>query len=277
MRLALIFLVAAVASAQTIVIGGGGGSGGGNVNASSTLAANACVTGAGSTDIQTVGSCAIDANGISTGVGGSTRGAMDLGQGTGFAVTIPSNTHRIAAPASIGTSLTQVVTGAAATGIYRGDASGATVTDTNVELSGAVVTSGSNVTTPGVNVAWNVDSSIGTSTGAGFYIPGSSLTAAKLYYFASGGLTLAKADDTSTVPAMCLSISTTACSFSGVYRFASSQSWTAGQLLYVSDASAGALVTTAPSTSGHYVQRVGVALAADTMLILISPDVGGIQ
>jgi hypothetical protein len=53
--------------------------------------------------------------------------------------------------------------------------------------------------------------------------------------------------------------------FSGVYKFSGSQGWTAGQLLYPSSATAGALVTTAP---GNLVQIFGTALASDTMLIM---------
>ncbi len=127
------------------------------------------------------------------------------------------------------------------------------------------------------NININTNSSIGTSTGSGLYITGSALTAGNLYYQASGGLTAAKADAATSVPGVCLAISATACMYHGVYRFGSSQSWTAGQVVYVSDSSAGALVTTVPTTSGHYVQRVGVALAADTILLMPSLDVGGIQ
>ena len=127
-----------------------------------------------------------------------------------------------------------------------------------------------------VNPLLNVNSSLGASTGAGLGIPGS-FTAGDVYYESSGGLALAKADNSSTLPGICLAVSTTFCVYSGVYRFSSSQSWTAGNILYISDAGAGALLTTAPSTSAHYVQRFGVALAADTIFIDPSLDVGGIQ
>ena len=65
--------------------------------------------------------------------------------------------------------------------------------------------------------------------------------------------------------------------YHGVYKYSATQSWTVGGVLYISDATAGALTQTAPTTSGHYVQRVGVAIAADTILIMPSLDVGGIQ
>ena len=127
------------------------------------------------------------------------------------------------------------------------------------------------------NPLMNAQSSLSASQATGLYLPGSSLTVGAAYYESSGGLAEAEANASTTVPAVCLAVSTTRCGFSGVFKFSGSQSWTAGNIIYVSDASAGALVTTAPSTSGHYVQRFGVALANDTILIMPSLDVGGIQ
>lgn len=127
------------------------------------------------------------------------------------------------------------------------------------------------------NASLLVGSSLSASTGSGFSIPGTSLTAGNVYYQASGGLTAAKADSSTTLPGICIAISTTACAFSGVWKFSGTQSWTAGNIIYVSAASAGALVTTAPSTSGQLVQRVGIALANDTILIMPSLDVGTVQ
>lgn len=141
-------------------------------------------------------------------------------------------------------------------------------------LSGGVVSLSSAVP---ANPQINVDSSLAAPQGAGLLIPGTSLNAGAVYYEASGGLTAAKADASTTLPGVCIAITTTACVFSGVYRFNGSQSWTAGNLIYVSDSSAGALTATEPSTSGHFIQRVGVALANDTLLIMPSLDVGGIQ
>jgi hypothetical protein len=104
-----------------------------------------------------------------------------------------------------------------------------------------------------------------------------SFTAGAAYYQAAGGLTEAEADAVGTTPAVCLAISTATCIYSGVYQFGSSQGWTSGNIIYLSDAGAGALLNAAPSTSGHFVQRVGIALANDTILWLPSLDVGGIQ
>jgi hypothetical protein len=127
------------------------------------------------------------------------------------------------------------------------------------------------------NQLMNVDSTLGASTGAGSYIPGTSLTAGDVYYWGASGLAVAEANVSTTVPGVCIAVSTTQCAFSGVYRFSGSQSWTSGNIIYVSDTSAGALLNSAPTTSGHYVQRVGIALANDTLLIMPSVDVGGIQ
>lgn len=127
-----------------------------------------------------------------------------------------------------------------------------------------------------VNAKVNTNSSLGTSTGTGLFIPGSSLTAGSVYYQASGGLTAADADSSSSVPGICIAITTTQCMYSGVYRFSASQGWTAGNVLYVSG-TAGGLTATAPSSSGQQVQRIGIALANDTVLFIPSLDVGGIQ
>ena len=62
-----------------------------------------------------------------------------------------------------------------------------------------------------------------------------------------------------------------------VYKYTGSQAWTVGGVIYASDGTAGTLTQTAPSTSGHFVQRVGIALANDTILIMPSMDVGTVQ
>lgn len=118
-----------------------------------------------------------------------------------------------------------------------------------------------------------LDDALGANVGAGLYLTGSSLTAGNAYYMAAGGLTAAKADAVDTVPAICIAISTTKCATHGAYQFSSSQSWTAGQVLYVSAATAGAITTVTPSASGNQVQRVGVALAAGTIMWTPSLDV----
>ena len=121
--------------------------------------------------------------------------------------------------------------------------------------------------------------SLTANLGGGFVLVGSSLTAGNLYGWSSGGaLAAAEASSSSTqMPAICVAISTTQCAFSGVYKYTGSQAWTVGGVIYASDGTAGTLTQTAPSTSGHFVQRVGIALANDTILIMPSMDVGTVQ
>ncbi len=114
---------------------------------------------------------------------------------------------------------------------------------------------------------------LSAGTGAGFAVSGTSLTAGAVYYNGASGLALAKADALSTAGAYCVAISTTACVWAGSYRFGSSQSWTAGQVLYLSAASGGAIVTTAPSTAGQFVAQVGFATANGTMDVVPGPPV----
>jgi SPP1 family predicted phage head-tail adaptor len=133
-------------------------------------------------------------------------------------------------------------------------------------------TGGSSSADPSITL----DSTLTAGTGSGLGIPGTGLTPGCAYYMKSTGLALAKADVATTLPAIGVAVSSTLCVFRGVYRFASSQSWTAGQAVMVSDTTAGALMTTTPATT-HFMQRVGVALANDTLLIMPSIDVAGVQ
>lgn len=105
-------------------------------------------------------------------------------------------------------------------------------------------------------------------------IIGSSLTVGDGYYLSGATLTLAKADSASTLPGVCVAVTTTACVYSGTIT---NGSWTAGGLIYVSDSSAGALTQTIPTTSGHYVQVVGIATSTGAFLVMPSLNVAGIQ
>lgn len=103
------------------------------------------------------------------------------------------------------------------------------------------------------------------------------------YVDSSGHLAQAKADASSTLPGVCIAPaaigagSSGPCQVNGIYKMGSNPSWTIGGLIYVSDATAGALTQTAPSTSNHYVQIVGVSIAADTILINPSYVLVGIK
>lgn len=107
---------------------------------------------------------------------------------------------------------------------------------------------------------------------------GSGLTAGNIYYISSGGLAAGKADSSTTLSAaMCIAINTTQCARSGQYIYGSSQGWTEGQTLYVSDITSGSITSTQPSASGHYIKVLGTALANGTIDIAVSPDVAGIM
>lgn len=137
---------------------------------------------------------------------------------------------------------------------------------------------GTNLTTDGNNgCAVDPTSTLVWTGAAQLTVAGTSLTVGSVYYESSGGLALAEANASTTVPGVCIAVTTTACAYSGLFTFGSSQGWTAGNQAYVSDSSAGAIVTTAPSTSSHYVQKLGVALANNQILFMPSIDVGGIQ
>jgi hypothetical protein len=116
-----------------------------------------------------------------------------------------------------------------------------------------------------------------STSGSGLSIIGTGLTAGVVYYQGSAALTAARANSATTMPGICIADTSTTCIFSGVYRFGSSQGWTTGDLIYVSAGSAGALVNTAPAAATNIVQRVGVALANDTILIMPSLDTGTVQ
>lgn len=110
----------------------------------------------------------------------------------------------------------------------------------------------------------NLDTS-GLSGGQyrGSYLVGSGLTAGTLYMSPAG--TAVDADSSATMSSNpCLAVSTANCLTHGVLRLGSSQGWTALQPIYAS-ATAGGLTTTAPSSAGQFVQRVGMALANDTI------------
>jgi len=146
---------------------------------------------------------------------------------------------------------------------------------------------GTETTAPAINVPSGATLTIqsgGTLTcAAGSTCPaaagsltGTSLTAYNVYYMSGSALTNAEANSASTLPGICVASSTTVCVYSGVVTNGS-WTWTQGQVIYVSDSSAGGLTATAPSTSGHFVQIVGVATSATTLLVMPSLNILGIQ
>lgn len=135
---------------------------------------------------------------------------------------------------------------------------------------------GSGVAVFGTNPAILQASSLGEGVGGGSRIPGTTLTASRAYYMGASALALAKADSANTMPAICVSDTTSSCMYSGAMRLgAAVAGCTRGKPVYVSTASAGLMTCTQPSSAGQQVQRVGVMIADDneTMLIMPSLDV----
>lgn len=129
---------------------------------------------------------------------------------------------------------------------------------------------------PNTNPTLTIGSSLSAGTCAGSKLPltASGLTTGSVYYVKTDGtLTAALADSSANLGAlMCVASSATTCMLSGsACRYSSSQSWTVGGQVYLDDSTAGALTQTAPSTSGHWLVPVGVALANDTIAINFLP------
>jgi hypothetical protein len=86
----------------------------------------------------------------------------------------------------------------------------------------------------------------------------------------------AKADSGTTVPAIALATATIGNGASGTYQttgiLTGLSGLTAGAVYYLSDATAGQMTTTPPSTAGHYVQKLGVAISATEFMIDINLD-----
>lgn len=91
-----------------------------------------------------------------------------------------------------------------------------------------------------------------------------------VYMHTDGKVALANADSTSTMPALgiCTSTGTDGSSvdvmIQGVMKL-TAWSFTTGADIFISSSAAGDVTATAPSTSGHTVQKVGVAVASDTV------------
>lgn len=97
-------------------------------------------------------------------------------------------------------------------------------------------------------------------------------------YMSSSGYNKAKGDADSTMPSvgMCIETGTGARKvLKKGYVKNNSWSWTAGQLLYVSTATAGAITSTLPTTLGNRVQIIGYAESAT--IIYFNPDYTYVQ
>ncbi len=100
---------------------------------------------------------------------------------------------------------------------------------------------------------------------------------AGLYVASDGNYEEAKADVSGTLRCSAVAIDTGTGSGKKVLRIGlvknTGWSWTVGAVLFVSSATAGEFMETAPSTSGHFVQVIGEAVASDTILFMPSFDV----
>lgn len=103
------------------------------------------------------------------------------------------------------------------------------------------------------------------------FTAGATLAVGDVVYIGTGGKVFqAQADSTSTMPALGICTSTGVNNGSvdvmvqGVMNL-TAWSFTVGADIFISSSAAGDVTATAPSTSGHTVQKVGVAIASDTV------------
>jgi hypothetical protein len=118
-----------------------------------------------------------------------------------------------------------------------------------------------------------VDGAVSTAQGA-YNVTTTGMTAGHAYYVsAANTLTEAGGALSATIAAVCVATSTTNCARVGTFT---TTSLTAGAIYYV-PTSSGLVTATKPTSSGQFVQRVGVALSTTVLLIQPSLDVGTVQ
>jgi hypothetical protein len=85
------------------------------------------------------------------------------------------------------------------------------------------------------------------------------------YIFGADAVKKAKADAAGTAQGLCIALAVISSASAGMFQFngivTGLSGLTAGATYYLSDATAGLLTTTPPSTLGHYVVRLGIALS----------------
>jgi hypothetical protein len=225
-------------------------------------------------------------------------GAIPVQSGTANATTSWLLTSQVTSIGSSGSSLTyaqfsyapSAVALLGATQTFSGANTFSTIiANTSLTINGGTAQTGTQGTdtklltagtVSGTAAALCTDSNGGATTSgcpsaSGGSLTGSGLTAYDVYYQGSSALALAEANASTTVPGICVASSTTACVYSGTVTNGS-WTWTVGGLIYVSASSAGALTQTAPGT-GNYLQLVGVATSATTMLVMPSLQVPAVQ
>lgn len=94
-----------------------------------------------------------------------------------------------------------------------------------------------------------------------------------MYIFGADAVKKAKADAAGTAQVACFATAVITSTGTGNFQFdgvlAGLTGLTAGSVYYLSAATAGAITTTAPSTTGQYVTRVGTALSTTELDINI--------
>jgi hypothetical protein len=106
------------------------------------------------------------------------------------------------------------------------------------------------------------------------YLVGADLKIGAAYYLNGSTLSLAEANTSTMIPAVCVASSATRCIYSGTIN---TGTWKAGGELYLSDSTPGGLTQTHPSASGHCLQVMGFATSATQILVRVSSDYGCIQ
>jgi hypothetical protein len=98
-----------------------------------------------------------------------------------------------------------------------------------------------------------------------------------VYLFSAGNAKKAKADAIGTKNALAVALATITPSASGTYQtdgiVTGLSGLTAGAVYYLSDATAGAMTATAPTSTGSYVVRLGIAISTTEFEISIERPV----
>lgn len=129
----------------------------------------------------------------------------------------------------------------------------------------------------GTNTHSQIDSHIAStsnphSVGIYTYTAGENVSAYEVGYMKSDGkVWKGKADAATTAPIFCIALASITANNTGSFQVLGevtngAWSWTIGGLIYLSPATAGALTQTIPTTSGHIVQIVALALTATKIL-----------
>ncbi|MCP4674363.1 MAG: hypothetical protein GY854_02360 [Deltaproteobacteria bacterium] len=145
------------------------------------------------------------------------------------------------------------------------------VGEISLEDAGGVVrlsTPGTNLTANGIIVSGQVDTNV---TGVG----------AVLFLNTDGNWDEAQANAATTVGQLGIALETDTGAAKKIllYGIVRNDAWAwsvGGQTgaLYVSGATAGAMMQSAPTTSGHQIQKCGYALSTDVIMFAPSPDIG---